>query len=78
MQSNQIYLSVLKTAIQKALTKNLPQILDDAVQYLENHDIQVKQRKKRSKSKPLQNIDELQKKTQSASAKKISRLLFSI
>ena len=76
MQSNQIYLSVLKTAIQKALTKNLPQILDDAVQYLESHDIQVKQKKKRSKSKPLQNIDDLQKKTQSASAKKIKSTPF--
>ena len=76
MESNQIYLSVLKTAIQKALTKNLPQILDDAVQYLESHDIQVKQKKKRSKSKPLQNIDDLQKKTQSASAKKIKSTPF--
>ena len=76
MQSNQIYLSVLKTAIKKALAKNLPQILDDAVQYLESHDIQVKQRKKRSKSKPLQNIDDLQKKTQSASAKKIKSTPF--
>lgn len=57
MKSNQIYLSVLKTAIQKSLSKNLPQILEDAVQYLENHNFQ------RRKS--------LQKKTQSSNSKQI-------
>ena len=76
MESNQIYLSVLKTAIQKAMNKNLPQILTDAVEYLENHDIQVKQRKKRSKIKPLQNIEDLQKKTESVSAKKMKTTPF--
>jgi len=68
---NQIYISTLKTAIQKALTKNLPLILNDAVEYLENHDFEVKQRKRRAKTKSLQNIDDLQKKTQSDSAKKM-------
>ena len=76
MESNQIYLSVLKTAIQKSMNKYLPQILNDVVEYLENHDIQVKQRKKRSKSQPLQNIEDLQKKTQSISAKKIKTTPF--
>ena len=71
MQSNQIYISTLKTAIQKALTKNLPLILNDAVEYLENHDFEVKQRKRRTKTKSLQNIVDLQKKIQSASAKKM-------
>ena len=71
MESNQIYISTLKTAIQKALTKNLPLILADAVEYLENHDFQVKQRKKRTKNKAVQNIDDLQKKTQSKSAQKM-------
>jgi len=37
--NNQIYLSVLKTAIQKSLTKNLPLILADAVQYLEDNNV---------------------------------------
>ena len=68
---NQIYISTLKTAIQKALTKNLPLILNDAVAYLENHDFEVKQRKRRTKTKSLQNIVDLQKKIQSASAKKM-------
>ena len=76
MQSNQIYRSVLKTAIQKALNKNLPQIMNDAVQYLEDHAIQVKQRKKRSKIKKLQNIDDLQKKTRGVSAQKIKTTAF--
>ena len=71
MQSNQISISTLKTAIQKALTKNLSLILADAVEYLENHDFQVKQRKKRTKNKAVQNIDDLQKKTQSKSAQKM-------
>ena len=68
---NKIYISTLKTAIQKALTKNLPLILNDAVEYLENHDFEVKQRKRRTKTKSLQNIVDLQKKIQSASAKKM-------
>ena len=73
----QIYLSVLKTAIQKSLNKNLPQILSDAVQYLEDHNVEVKQRKKRTRvKKPLQNIDDLQKKTQSISAQKMSTTAF--
>ena len=76
MQSNQISISTLKTAIQKALTKNLSLILADAVEYLENHDFQVKQRKKRSKSKPLQNIDDLQKKTQTVSAQKMKSIAY--
>ena len=70
-QQNQIYLSVLKTAIQKSLSKNFPLILADAVEYLEGHNFEVKQRKKRSKTKPLQNINDLQKKTQSVSAQKM-------
>ena len=75
--TNQIYLSVLKTAIQKSLNKNLPQILSDAVQYLEDHNVEVKQRKKRTRvKKPLQNIDDLQKKTQSISAQKMSTTAF--
>ena len=51
---NQIYISTLKTAIQKALTKNLPLILNDVVEYLEKHDFEVKQRKRRTKTKSLQ------------------------
>ena len=70
--NNQIYLSVLKTAIQKSLTKNLPLILADAVQYLEDNNVTVKQRKKRTKTKPLKKIDDLEKKTQSISAQKMS------
>ncbi len=54
MQSNQIYISTLKTAIQKALTKNLPLILNDVVEYLEKHNFEVKQRKRRTKTKSLQ------------------------
>ena len=50
--SNQIYLSVLKTTIQKSLNKNLPLILEDVVQYLENHNFQVKRRKKPLQKKP--------------------------
>ncbi len=69
-QPNQIYLSVLKTAIHKALNKNLPQILADAVGYLEDNHIQVKQRKKRKPKLP-QNMSDLQKKTQSVSAQKM-------
>jgi hypothetical protein len=46
MESNQI----LKIAIQKALAKNLPLILEDAVQYLENHQLQLKRRKKIQKT----------------------------
>ena len=38
--------STLKIAIQKALTKNLPLILEDAVQSLENHHLQLKRRTK--------------------------------
>ena len=76
MQSNQISISTLKTAIQKALTKNLSLILADAVEYLENHDFEVKQRKRRAKTKSLQNIEDLQKKTQSISAKKIKTTPF--
>ena len=73
----QIYLSVLKTAIQKSLNKNLPQILSDAVQYLEDHNVEVKQRKKRTRvKKSLQNIDDLQKKTQSISAQRMSTTAF--
>ena len=71
MESQQIYISTLKTAIQKALAKNLSQILEDAVEYLENHNFQVKRVKKRTKTKPLQNIEDLHKKTQSVSAQKI-------
>ena len=75
--TNQIYLSVLKTAIQKSLNKNLPQILSDAVQYLEDHNVEVKQRKKRTRvKKSLQNIDDLQKKTQSISAQRMSTTAF--
>jgi len=73
---NKIYISTLKTAIQKALTKNLPLILNDAVAYLENHDFEVKQRKRRTKTKSLQNIDDLQKKTQSISAQKMKSTAF--
>ena len=50
---NKIYISTLKTAIQKALTKNLPLILNDVVEYLEKHDFEVKQRKRRTKTKSL-------------------------
>ena len=52
MNSQQIYKSVLNSAIQKALRKNLPLILEDAIQYLEEHDWQVKERKNRSKKPP--------------------------
>jgi len=73
---NQIHISTLKTAIQKALTKNLPLILNDAVEYLEKYDFEVKQRKRRTKTKSLQNIDDLQKKTQSVSAKKMKTQVY--
>jgi len=76
INDNQIYISTLKTAIQKALTKNLPLILNDAVEFLEKHDFEVKQRKRRSKTKVLQNIDDLHKKTQSISAKKMTTTAF--
>ena len=46
------HLDVLYSAIQKALRKNLPLILEDAIQYLEEHDWQVKERKNRSKKPP--------------------------
>ena len=74
--NNQIYLSVLKTAIQKSLTKNLPLILADAVQYLEDNNVTVKQRKKRTKTKPLKKIGDLEKKTQSISAQRMSTTAF--
>jgi len=72
MNSQQIYKSVLNSAIQKALRKNLPLILEDAIQYLEEHDWQVKERKKRSKKPPSpQNIEALEKRTQKPSAQKM-------
>lgn len=40
---------ILKNALRKALTKNLPFILEDAIQYLDNHHSKLKQRKKKSK-----------------------------
>ena len=64
---NQIYLATLKRALQKALNDNLPKILADAIDHLENNGISVKQRKKSK----LQNIDDLQEKSQSTSAKKM-------
>ena len=60
----QIYKSVLKSAIQKSFRKNFPLILEDAIQYLEEHDWQVKERRKRSKKPPpVKNIEDLEKRT---------------
>ena len=57
MDSQQIYKSILNSAIQKAFKKNLPQILEDTIQYLELHDWKVKERRKRSKkSSPSKTI----------------------
>ena len=60
----QIYKSVLKTAIQKAFRKNFPMILEDAIGYLEEHDWEVKERRKRSKkSPPVKKIEDLERRT---------------
>ena len=40
---------ILKNAIRKALTKTVPFILEDAIQYLDNHHSKLKQRKKKPK-----------------------------
>ena len=58
MEVNQIYISTLKTAIQKALSKNLPLILKDTVEYLEANNFEVKQKKKRTKKTSLQKIED--------------------
>jgi len=64
MNSQQVYKSVLNSAIQKAFKKNLPLILEDAIKYLEEHDWQVKERRKRSKKpSPSKNIADLEKRT---------------
>ena len=64
MNSQQVYKSVLNSAIQKAFKKNLHLILDDAIAYLEEHDWQVKERRKRSKKpSPSKNIADLEKRT---------------
>ena len=60
----QIYKSVLKSAIQKAFRKNFPMILEDAIGYLEEHDWEVKERRKRSKkSPPVKKIEDLERRT---------------
>jgi hypothetical protein len=64
MNPQQVYKSILNSAIQKAFKKNLPLILDDAIAYLEEHDWQVKERRKRSKKpSPSKNIADLEKRT---------------
>ncbi len=64
MNPQQVYKSVLNSAIQKAFKKNLPLILDDAIAYLEEHDWEVKERRKRSKKpSPSKNIADLEKRT---------------
>ena len=64
MNPQQVYKSILNSAIQKALKNNIPQILEDAIKYLEEHDWQVKERRKRSKKpSPSKNIADLEKRT---------------
>jgi len=64
MDSQQIFKSVLKSAIQKAFRKNFPVILEDAIGYLEEHDWQVKERRKRSREpSPSKTIKDLEKRT---------------
>ena len=64
MNPQQVYKSILNSAIQKAFKKNLPLILDDAIAYLEEHDWEVKERRKRSKKpSPSKNIADLEKRT---------------